>query len=173
MQRRWIALFALLCMLIPSFTSVITNASAEDEIYEAGFVEWDINNVHRIYISGAGNDVNLTRDYQGASMGNVLIRSGQSASIGPLSMPPLEMGFNGSFNISTYIAAYVQAGTGFPLAQCRTNNPVTIDTQVQIGDFIYSGTVVDNVYESSADAHNMSTDVSIGNITAREGDIIT
>ena len=35
MQRRWIALFALLCMLIPSFTSVITNASAEDEIYEA------------------------------------------------------------------------------------------------------------------------------------------
>ena len=160
-------------MLIPSFTSVITNASAEDEIYEAGFVEWDINNVHRIYISGAGNDVNLTRDYQGASMGNVLIRSGQSASIGPLSMPPLEMGFNGSFNISTYIAAYVQAGTGFPLAQCRTNNPVTIDTQVQIGDFIYSGTVVDNVYESSADAHNMSTDVSIGNITAREGDIIT
>jgi len=173
MQRRWIALFALLCMLIPSFTSVITNASAEDEIYEAGFVEWDINNVHRIYISGAGNDVNLTRDYQGASMGNVLIRSGQSASIGPLSMPPLEMGFNGSFNISTYIAAYVQAGTGFPLAQCRTNNPVTIDTQVQIGDFIYSGTVVENVYESSADAHNMSTDVSIGNITAREGDIIT
>ena len=173
MQRRWIALFALLCMLIPSFTSVITNASAEDEIYEAGFVEWDINNVHRIYISGAGNDVNLTRDYQGASMGNVLIRSGQSASIGPLSMPPLEMGFNGTFNISTYIAAYVQAGTGFPLAQCRTNNPVTIDTQVQIGDFTYSGTIVKNVYESSADAHNMSTEVSIGNITAREGDIIT
>ena len=152
---------------------MVTNASADKETYEAGFVEWDINNVHRIYISGAGNDVNLTRDYQGASMGNVLIRSGQSASIGPLSMPPLEMGFNGTFNISTYIAAYVQAGTGFPLAQCRTNNPVTIDTQVQIGDFSYFGTVVDYVYESSSDAHNMSTEVSIGNITAREGDVIT
>ena len=70
---------------------MVTNASADKETYEAGFVEWDINNVHRIYISGAGNDVNLTRDYQGASMGNVLIRSGQSASIGPLSMPPLEI----------------------------------------------------------------------------------
>lgn len=175
MQRRWIALFALLCMLIPSFTSVISNATAEDEIYEAGFVEWDVNNVHRIYLSGAttnGTEVDLTRDYQGASMGNVVIRSGQSALIEG-EMPPLEMGFNGSFNISTYVGAYMQAGTGLPLAQCRTNNPVTIDTQVQIGDFSYFGTIVDFVYEPSADAHNMSTQISMGNITAREGDIIT
>jgi len=175
MQRRWIALCALLCILIPSFTSVITSASADDEIYEAGFVEWDINNVHRIYLNGAatnGTEVELTRDYQAASMGSVIIRSGQSASIQG-QMPPLEMGFNGSFNISTYIAAYTQVGTGLPLLQCRTNNPVTIDTQVQIGDFSYFGTIVDNVYEPSADAHNMSTQISTGNITAREGDIIT
>ncbi len=173
MQRRWIALFALLCIVIPSIGPLISNASAADETYEPGFVEWNINNIHRIYISGADNDVNLTRDYQGAAMGNVMIRSGQSASIGPLTMPPLEMGFNGTFNISTYVAAYVQAGTGFPLAQCRTNNPVTIDTQVQIGDFTYSGTVVDNVYEPSADAHNMSTQIQMANITARPGDVIS
>jgi hypothetical protein len=92
MQRRWIALFALLCILIPSVGPLISNASAADETYEPGFVEWDINNNHRIYISGTGDaadDVNLTRDYQGASMGNIGIRSGQGASIGPLSMPPL------------------------------------------------------------------------------------
>jgi len=173
MQRRWIALIALLCIVIPSISPLISNASGEDEIYEAGFVEWDVNNLHRIYISGPENDVNLTRDYQGAAMGNVLIRTGQSASVGPLSMPPLEMGFNGTFEISTYVAAYVQAGTGFPLAQCRTNNPVTIDTQVQIGDFSYSGSITEFVYESAADAHNMSTTVEIANITARPGDIIT
>ena len=173
MQRRWIALIALLCIVIPSISQLISNASGEDEIYEAGFVEWDVNNLHRIYISGPENDVNLTRDYQGAAMGNVLIRTGQSASVGPLSMPPLEMGFNGTFEISTYVAAYVQAGTGFPLAQCRTNNPVTIDTQVQIGDFSYSGSITEFVYESAADAHNMSTTVEIANITARPGDIIT
>lgn len=173
MQRRWIALIALLCIVIPSISPLISNASGEDEIYEAGFVEWDVNNLHRIYISGPENDVNLTRDYQGAAMGNVQIRTGQSASVGPLSMPPLEMGFNGTFEISTYVAAYVQAGTGFPLAQCRTNNPVTIDTQVQIGDFSYSGSITEFVYESAADAHNMSTTVEIANITARPGDIIT
>lgn len=173
MQRRWIALIALLCIVIPSISPLISNASGEDEIYEAGFVEWDVNNLHRIYISGPENDVNLTRDYQGAAMGNVLIRTGQSASVGPLSMPPLEMGFNGTFEISTYVAAYVQAGTGIPLAQCRTNNPVTIDTQVQIGDFSYSGSITEFVYESAADAHNMSTTVEIANITARPGDIIT
>jgi len=160
--------------MIPSFTSMVTNASANNETYEAGFVEWDINNIHQIYLSGDDDDdVNLTRDYQGASMGNVLISSGRSASIGPLSMPPLEMGFNGTFNISTYIAAYMQVGSGVSWLQCKTNNPVTIDTQVQIGDFSYFGTIVDYVWESSADAHNMSTQISMGNITAREGDIIT
>ena len=153
MQRRWIAIFALVCICIPSITPIVSNASGEDEIYKPGYVRWEGNELHRIYLSGTENNVNLTRDYQGASMGNVQITTGQSASIGPLSMPPLEMGFNGSFEISTYVAAYVQAGTGFPLAQCRTNNPVTIDTQVQIGNFSYFGTVVTNVYESSADAH--------------------
>ena len=173
MQRRWIALIALLCIVIPSAGPLITNASAADETYEAGFVEWNVNNHHRIYISGPANDVNLTRDYQGADMGSVGITFGQSASIGPLSMPPLEMGFNGTFNISTYVAAYVQAGTGILPLQCRTNNPVTIDTQIQIGDFSFSSTVTENVYESSADAHNMSSEVQMANISAKEGDVIT
>jgi hypothetical protein len=173
MQRRWIALFALLCILIPSVGPLISNASAADETYEPGFVEWDINNNHRIYISGTANDVNLTRDYQGASIGNIGIRSGQSASIGPLSMPPLEMDFNGTFNISTYVAAYVESGTGNPLLQCRTNNPVTIDTQIQIGDFAFFSTVTENIYEGSADAHNMSAEFQMANITAKAGDVIT
>lgn len=173
MQRRWIALVALLCIVIPSVSPLISNASGEDATYEAGFVEWNVNDLHRIYISGPENDVNLTRDYQGAAMGNVLIRAGQTASIGPLSMPPLEMGFNGTFNISTYVAAYVQGGSGTPLGQCRTSNPVTIETQVQIGDFSYFGSSQEFVYEPSANAHNMTTQIEMGNVTARPGDIIT
>ena len=173
MQGRWIALFALLCVLIPTTGPLISNASGDDATYEPGFVEWDVNDVHRIYLDGPINDVNLTRDYQAASIGNMGITAGQGQSTGVLSMPPLEMGFNGSFGISTYVGAYVQAGTGFPLAQCRTTNPVTIDTQVQIGDFSYFGTVTDFVYESSADAHNMSTEIQIANISAQQGDVIT
>ena len=146
MQRRWIAIFALVCICIPSITPLVSNASGEDEIYEPGYVRWEGNELHRIYLSGSENNVNLTRDYQGASMGSVQITTGQSASIGPLSMPPLEMGFNGSFEISTYVAAYTVVGTGFIPAQCRTHSPVTIDTQVQIGDFSYFGTVTTNVY---------------------------
>lgn len=173
MQRRWIALFALLCICIPAIGPLVPNASGEDEIYKPGDVFWESNEMNRIFLSGPENNVNLTRDYQGASMGSVQIQAGQGVSIGPLSMPPLEMGFNGTFEISTYVAAYVQAGSGLPWAQCRTTNPVTIDTQVQIGDFSYFGTVTANVYEPSADAHNMSTQVEFANITAREGDIIT
>ena len=50
---------------------------------------------------------------------------------------------------------------------------MTIDTQLQIGDFSYFGSVTKNVYESAAEAHNMSTQIEIANITARPGDIIT
>ncbi len=173
MQRRWMAIFALLCICIPALTPVITNASGEDEIYEPGYVRWEGNQYHRIYLSGAESEVNLTRDYQGSAMGNSLLQAGQSVSIGPLSMPPLEMGFSGSFEISTFIAAYVQAGTGFPLAQCRTQFPVTIEAQVQIGNYSYFGSVTENVYRSAGEAHNLSTQVEIANISAMPNDIIS
>ena len=173
MQRRWMAIFALLCICIPALTPVITNASGEDEIYEPGYVRWEGNQFHRIYLSGAESELNLTRDYQGSAMGSTQLQAGQSVSIGPLSMPPLEMGFSGSFEISTFIAAYVQAGTGFPLAQCRTQFPVTIETQVQIGNYSYFGSVTENVYRSAGDAHNLSTQVEIANISAMPNDVIS
>ena len=173
MQRRWMAIFALLCICIPAITPVITNASGEDDIYEPGYVRWEGNQQHRIYLSGAESEVNLTRDYQGSAMGSTQLQAGQSVSIGPLSMPPLKMGFSGSFEISTYIAAYVQAGTGFPLAQCRTQFPVTIETVVQIGNYTYSGSVTENVYRSAGEAHNLSTQVEIANISAMPNDVIS
>jgi len=139
MQGKWIVIISLILLTLPTSHSLIFPADAADEIYEPGFVEWELNKNNRIYISGTENDVNLTRDYQAASMGNVIIRSLQPASIGPISLPPLEMGFSGTFNISTYVSAWVQAGTGLPLAQCRTQNPVNIDVTVQIGGYTYFG----------------------------------
>ncbi len=173
MQGKLIAIISLFILALPVSHLLVSPVNAADEIYEPGFVEWDINNHHRIYLSGPQNDVNLTRDYQGASMGNVIIRSGQPASIGPISLPPLEMGFSGTFNVSTYISAWVQAGTGLPLLQCRTNNPVNIDVTVQIGSYTYFGQSQEFVYESSADAHNMSTQIEMENITALPGDVIS
>ena len=123
MQARWIALFALLCIVIPSVGPLVSNASGEDKIYEPGFVEWNVNNNHRIFISGDGENANLTRDYQGSSIGSVLISSGRSASIGPLTMPPLEMGFNGTFNVSTFVAAYVVSGSNLNFPSCQTQFP--------------------------------------------------
>ena len=173
MQRGWLAIFALLCICIPVVNPLISNASGNDDIYEPGYVRWEGNELHRIYLSGSESDVNLTRDYQGASMGDVQSQLGQGASIGPLSMPPLKMGFNGTFEISTYIAAFVQAGTQFVPLQCRNNVPVTIETQVQIGNYTYFGSAVENVFETSAEAHNLSTQVEIANISAKPGDIIS
>ena len=173
MQSRCIVIISLFLLALPSSHYLINSVNAADDIYEPGFVEWDINNHHRVYLTGAENEVNLTRDYQAASMGNVEIRSGQPASIGPISLPPLEMGFSGTFNISTYISAWVQAGTGLPLLQCRTQNPVNLDVTVTIGSFTYIASTQEFVYESSGDAHNLSTEVQMENITALPGDSIS
>ena len=52
-----------------------------------------------IYLSDSGSDVNLTRDFVGKSTGSIPLTGGQTVSIGPLSMPSLENGFNGSYEI--------------------------------------------------------------------------
>ena len=173
MQRSWIAVFALFCMSAMITGPMITNASGEVAQYEPGFVEWDGKKLHRIYLSDSGSDVNLTRDFLGKSTGSIPLTGGQTVSIGPLSMPPLENGFNGSYEISTFIAAYVVTGSGSPLLQCRTQFPVTIETQITIGNYTYFGEVTENVFESSGAAHNMSTQVEVANITAFPNDVIT
>ena len=96
----------------------ITNASGEVTEYEPGYVNWEGKELNRIYLSDSGEDVNLTRDFVGKSSGSVPLTAGQPVSIGPLSMPPLENGFNGSYEISTYIGAYMVSGPQSDLLNC-------------------------------------------------------
>ena len=139
MRGGWVLLIAVLCMSLPHTSSLLDNAEAADVTYEAGFVEWNVNNLHRIYISGDSEEINLTRDYQGKSEGHVQIGGAgtvfnplpTSTTVGPLSMPPLEMGFNGTFNISTFVSAHLVSGN--PQA-CRSQFPLTIETTVEIGN---------------------------------------
>ena len=173
MQRSWIAVFALFCMSAMIAGPAITNASGEVTEYEPGYVNWEGKELNRIYLSDSGEDVNLTRDFVGKSSGSVPLTAGQPVSIGPLSMPPLENGFNGSYEISTYIGAYMVSGPQSDLLNCRNQNPVTIETQVTIGNYTYFGQAIENVWDSSGDAHNLSTQVEFANITAFPNDVIT
>ena len=126
MRGVWVLLIAVLCMSLPHTSSLLDNAEAVDVTYEAGFVEWNVNNLHRIYISGDAEEINLTRDYQGKSEGHVQIGGAgtifnplpTSATVGPLSMPPLEMGFNGTFNISTFVSAHLVSGNPQACRSC-------------------------------------------------------
>ncbi|MDP6869286.1 MAG: hypothetical protein QGI21_00730 [Candidatus Poseidoniaceae archaeon] len=172
MRRGLILFIALLCMTLPQLSDIAFEASAADETYEPGFVEWNVGQGHRIYISGDGNNVNLTRDYEATDEGTVMVRAGQSGSLGPLTMPPLEMGFSGTFNISSFVSAYLGPGT-VNQALCRSQWPLEVTTTVTIGDSTYVGTVNDYIDEGSADAINMTTQTEMMNITAREGDIIS
>ena len=174
MQRGWIAIFALLCISIPALAPIVNNASAQGEEYEPGYVSWEGKNLHRIYLSGSGEDVNLTRSYLGKTIGNIeLSPTQQSVDIGTISMPPLETGFNGSFEISTFVAAYVVSGANILWGQCRDEVPVTIETQVTIGNYTYFGSASEAITETSGEAHNLSTEVEFANITAWPGDVIS
>ena len=148
-----------------------------DVTYEAGFVEWNVNNLHRIYISGDAEEINLTRDYQGKSEGHVQIGGAgtifnplpTSATVGPLSMPPLEMGFNGTFNISTFVSAHLVSGN--PQA-CRSQFPLTIETTVEIGNITLIGSAEAFIGDATVlDPANLSTPISMMDIEAREGAI--
>ena len=178
MQGRWIGLIALLCIVVPATGPIISDVSAAEETYDAGFVEWEGKKIHNIYLSGDYEEPELTRDYQGKASGNVVIARGTSASIGPIEMPPLEMDIDGTFNISTYLAAFMETGTQSITLQCRQAGsinpyPVTIETEVKIGNYTYFGTAEEYVYESRADAQNLSTEVTMTNLSAQAGEIIT
>ncbi len=170
MRREWILIVALLCFTLPHVSPLVDTASAKDD-YTNAPPFWETHDQNRIYLSGDGADVNLTRDYQGASQGAVTVRSGQSASIGPLSMPPLEMGFTGQFDVSAFTAAYRVSGDR---QACQiTNAQLTIDYTIVIGSETYQSSVSKLVNEGSAKAVNMSGDVQTMNITALPGQVIT
>lgn len=170
MRRGWILVIALLCLTIPQLIPLV---DAAEETYEPGFTEWKINDVNRIYLSGSPEDANLTRDYQGKSQGSEIIEPYQTNSYGPFSMPPLEMGFNGTFNVSTHIAAYLAPASSHP-QWCRTfNQPLVYSAEVNIGSMVYQGQVSEIIEEGSGEPLAMVTPVIQANISAVPGDIIT
>ena len=120
MAKGWLLLIAVLCFSLPQVSPLIDNASAIVQNYEPGYTEWELENTHRIYITGDGEDVNLTRDYKGASEGDVGINFNQQLNLGPLSLPPLENSFNGTFiNGNRTERGVIKAGDSVRLGTLR------------------------------------------------------
>lgn len=179
MRNGWILLIALLCFTLPQASPLLETAEGADETYKPGFVEWNVGQLHRIYISGDDSDINLTRDYEGTSEGSIevggigsfLLPVLDTVSIGPLSMPPLQMGFNGTFNISTFVSAHLISGN--PQA-CRSQFPLTIETTVEIGNTTYTGSASAFIGDATVlDPANLSTEVTMMDIAGREGEIVS
>ncbi|RZD38942.1 MAG: hypothetical protein CXT71_05835 [Methanobacteriota archaeon] len=174
MAKGWLLLFAVLCFSLPQVSPLLNNVAAAGENYEAGYTEWDLKNAHRIYISGDGTDINLTRDYQGRSEGNIGISFNQQLNLGPLSLPPLENSFNGTFNVSTFVAAYLAGGTNSIACKIPVQQRLTVTTTISIGGVnIFTGEYSDVVDENSASAINFSAPEQMVEINASRGDVIS
>ena len=173
MAKGWLLLIAVLCFSLPQVSPLIDNASAIVQNYEPGYTEWELENTHRIYITGDGEDVNLTRDYKGASEGDVGINFNQQLNLGPLSLPPLENSFNGTFNVSTFMAAYLAGGTNAQACSILQQS-LTVTTTISIGGTdIFTGEHSEVVDENSASAINFSTTEQMIEINAEKGDVIS
>jgi hypothetical protein len=170
MRRGWILVIALLCLTIPQ---LIPLADAAEDTYEPGFTEWKVNDVNRIYLSGPDGDANLTRDYQGKAEGAITLNAGQTIQRGPFSMPPLEMGFNGTFNVSTHLAAHLAPGSVWQQACRSTSRPLIYSVQMNIGSMVYDSEVSEIIEEGSGQPMPLVTDVVQANITAVPGDVIS
>ena len=145
---------------------------AEDEkTYEPGFVEWEVSEHNRLYLSGSDDEALLTRYNADVVPGGfTTFRTAGEIEIFDLQTPPLIEGFNASLNISTYFTVLISSG---PSTCTATQSPVTLTSEFYIGSAIVHQATVSEVITRAGEpgAENFSTTpTDAGFVSAKPGD---
>ncbi len=161
-----------LLLLLLSTTYLTFNGLAEDEkTYEPGFVEWEVSEHNRLYLSGSDDEALLTRyNADVAPGGFTTFRTAGEIEIFDLQTPPLIEGFNASLNISTYFTVLISSG---PSTCTATQSPVTLTSEFYIGSAIVHQATVSEVITRAGEpgAENFSTTpTDAGFVSAKPGD---
>ena len=114
MGPRWLAVFATAVLTLAIIPALDSAAGENDDIYEPGFTQWDVNNHNRLYVSGDDSDAELIRNNPPNSGQFTSFRTATPVEVFNIETPPLAEGFNASLNISTYFSAVISSGAGFP-----------------------------------------------------------
>jgi len=113
MRQRSLA-FVLLALLVGVMATGAVEA-IEDETYEPGFVEWDINPMERLFVEGLNvEEAVLQRGRTDNAVGSHPVNYGAgTVPIFSISSEPLQQPINATVNMTVFMSAYID-GLGGP-----------------------------------------------------------
>lgn len=114
-------------------------AQAEDQIWDAGFVEWEVEDTHRLYVEGNdSSDSVLQRSSPDSVPGRFTLNGipgSPMTQVFSLSSPPIVNPLNGSVSISVFFSAILENS---PERACTTLNPLTLNNAPTVMNYVVS-----------------------------------
>lgn len=114
-------------------------AQAEDQIWDAGFVEWEVEDTHRLYVEGNdSSDSVLQRSAPDSVPGRFTLNGipgSPMTQVFSLTSPPIVNPLNGSVSMSVFFSAILENS---PERACTTLNPLTLNNAPTVMNFVVS-----------------------------------
>jgi len=152
----------------------------EDPVYEAGYVDWEINPNERLFVEGMDEtDAVLQRQKSDNAPGGISINSGFSGQILNLNSEPIQNGFSSTVNMSVFFSVYLDQGAGPQTCvreeQFNLDGTTTLIYSVDAGGVPVYDSVITQVVDkvNSNEAMNFSGELNQINLTMQEGDFFT
>ena len=170
------ALLALLaCVTLGGYAS-----AARDTVYEPGFIEWEIDEMERLFVEGLDADeAVLQRGRTDNAVGGFSV----NANAGPvpvftISSPPILHPINATVNMSVFFSAYIETG---PLSHESCTRQTLVDSSTTLtysvdagGAPIYDASVTQTVDTAISNAAmNFSGETQEAFISMQTGDVFT
>ena len=103
----------LLLVLILGMGLASSVSGFEEPVYEAGYVDWEINPIERLYVEGLDEtEAVLQRQKSDNAPGGISVNSGFSGQILNLNSEPIQNGFSATVNMSVFFSVYLDQGSG-------------------------------------------------------------
>ena len=177
MRQRSIT-FVLLALLFGVLATGAVDAS-EDETYEPGFVEWDINPMERLFVEGLNvEEAVLQRGRTDNAVGSHPVNYGAgTVPIFTISSEPLQNPINATVNMTVFMSAYIDGvgGPQFCERQWGVDKSFTLIYSVDAGGVPVYDSVVTQVVDTatSNSAMNFSGQRIEAFLSMGVGDVFT
>ncbi|HJM55551.1 MAG TPA: hypothetical protein QGI72_04825, partial [Poseidonia sp.] len=175
-RRLWVLTAVALMFSLSMVNSVLAN---NDEVFEPGYVEWEINSHERLYVEGANSeDAVLQRGQTDSAVGGFTVGvTPNPVPVFTVQSPPVEEAVNASVMMGVYFSVILDGGVGPRTCtnQVFVEKSTTLYYSVSVGGSeIYTdevSQVVDKVAEN--DAMNFSGEMKNVSLNLSPGDTIT
>ncbi len=177
MRQRSLA-FVLLALLVGVMATGAVEA-IEDETYEPGFVEWDINPMERLFVEGLNvEEAVLQRGRTDNAVGSHPVTNGQgTVPVFTISSEPLQQPINATVNMTVFMSAYIDGlgGPQFCERQWGVDKSFTMIYSVDAGGVPVYDSVITQVVDTatSNSAMNFSGDRIEVFLSLGVGDVFT